>query len=129
MGNSTEGIKKILLIDDNAAFCQMLQATIEEDVPCKVWVSRDGDDGLKHLYKEDFDLVITDLLMPGKDGLEVIMEIKKSFSDVPVFAISGGGKFDSHCSLEIASKLGAKGFSKPLSLSSFLTDVRQAIAC
>ncbi len=124
-------MKNVLVIDDNVAFGRMLQASIEDsigdDVACSVAVFENGDEGIKHLAKERADLVITDLIMPGKEGLEIIMEIKKRFADVKVFAVSGGGPFDPSCSLEIAEKLGARGFAKPLSMGSFLTNVREAL--
>jgi DNA-binding response OmpR family regulator len=117
-------MKRVLIIDDNADFGRMLKASIEDDLECEVTVVEDGERGLLHLQKKGADLVITDLLMPRKDGLELIMDMRKSFSNVAVFAVSGGGGFDTRCELEIAEKLGARGFCKPLPMGSFLSAVR-----
>lgn len=121
-------MKRVVIIDDSADFGRMLQALITDDIGCEVTVFEDGDRGLIHLEEKGADLVITDLLMPGKDGLELIMEMRKNFSHVTVFAVSGGGNIDTHCELEIARKLGAKGFCKPLPMESFLTAVRGVLA-
>ncbi|MBT5708232.1 response regulator [Verrucomicrobia bacterium] len=121
-------MKRVLIIDDNADFGRMLRASIEDDLECEVTVFENGERGLVHLENHGADLVITDLLMPGKDGLELIMDMRKRFSNVAVFAVSGGGDFDTRCELEIAEKLGARGFCKPLPMGRFLSAVRDVLA-
>lgn len=121
------GLKRVMVVDDNADFGRMLKSTIEADLDCKVTLFEDGDEGLRFLADNAIDLVITDLLMPGKEGLELIMDIKKQFPKVKVFAVSGGGQFDPRCPLDIAEKLGARGFYKPLSMGRFISNLKDAL--
>ncbi len=60
------------------------------------------------IYKEKpADLIITDIIMPEKEGIETIMELKREFPDVKIIAISGGGKGDAGQYLDMAKKMGA----------------------
>src|SRR5204863_296194 len=55
-----------------------------------VSVAADGRDGLKQLRAERFDLIITDILMPETDGLEIVKDLRKASGTVPIIAMSGG---------------------------------------
>ena len=82
---------RILIIDDDAGVLTTLACMLEandHDVVCTV----SAREGLRLLSEEkSFDLVITDILMPDMDGIEVIREIRKLDSPPPVLGISGGG--------------------------------------
>jgi CheY-like chemotaxis protein len=80
---------RILLIDDD----DDLRATVSDMAKVlghSVETSCDGTSGLKLLKRDRFDLVITDVLMPGMDGFGVVMSIGRGTQDVPVIAMSGG---------------------------------------
>jgi len=87
-----------------------------------------GEEALRAVDGNRFDLVITDLIMPDKDGVEVIMALHKKFPDLPILAISGGGRVEAQQYLNIAGKLGAtRLLSKPFSREQLLESVSQMI--
>lgn len=69
--------KKILVIDDEEASTQMLKTSLECSGAYAVIVTYDGDEGLKKIAEEDPDVVILDVMMPGKNGFEVLKELRK----------------------------------------------------
>ena len=83
-----------------------------------------GVDGLEIARKNDIDLVVTDIIMPVMEGLELIMHLKRDFPDIKIIAISGGKPYY----LYMAKKLGIEGiFTKPLNLHQFLSAVKKLI--
>jgi len=75
----------------------------------------DGNEGIKRYRENKPDLVITDLVMPEKEGIEMITELKKDDPNLKIIAISGGGRNDPGTYLQIAKKLGAaRTFLKPI---------------
>lgn len=69
--------KKILVIDDEEASAQMLKTSLECSGAYAVIVTYDGNEGLKKIAEEDPDVVILDVMMPGKNGFEVLKELRK----------------------------------------------------
>jgi YesN/AraC family two-component response regulator len=70
------------------------------------------------------DLVITDMIMPGRDGCRIIMALKDSFPDIKIIAISGGGCFPAELYLELANEFGAdKFFFKPVERHALIDSV------
>ncbi|MFW5681233.1 MAG: response regulator, partial [Pseudomonadota bacterium] len=67
----------------------------------------DGDTALQRLRHETFDLVITDIIMPGKEGIELILELRRLQPDLPIIAMSGGHISGGHDVLDAAQRLGA----------------------
>ena len=81
-------MKRILVIDDDAQFRQMLRQMLER-TGYEVVEASDGEEGIK-LYKlAPTDLIITDMIMPNKNGVETILEFWHDFPDVKIIAISG----------------------------------------
>ncbi len=82
---------RILVIDDNEdfliMFCKMLKAAGHETVPAS-----NGQEGIDLYRKEPTELIITDIIMPKKDGVEMIEEILRDFPEAKIIAISGGGR-------------------------------------
>jgi len=106
----------ILLIDDNEEFSRLMQIGLER-IGHEVTIAFDGDEGLKALRSRSFDIVITDIIMPGREGLETIIEVKRLHPDMPILAISGGGITGKTAFLEAAKKLGAAdALQKPFSI-------------
>ena len=117
----------ILLIDDDAQIRTMLRQILETE-GYEVVDASNGKEGIK-LYREDpADLVITDIIMPEKEGTEMIMELKKDFPDVKIIAISAGGQIDAEKYLRTAKMLGAKfTFAKPFERKELLDAVKEIV--
>ncbi len=98
---------RILIIDDELPMRSLIRLILEQSGH-DVADAQDGDEGIKLQKAQPADLVITDLIMPEKEGFETIMELKTDFPDTKIIAISGGGQFlDKDDFLRIANKLGA----------------------
>ena len=109
----------ILITDDDPT----LRAIGAELLTCegyRVLEAGDGDEALRLIEVEPVDLLILDMLMPNKDGLETIMELRRRGSEVRILAISSGGSMDINTLLRSAMVFGAdRTLSKPLPLSTF----------
>ena len=97
---------QVLVIDDDAAVRQTI-ALLLEDAGIEVVQAGDGKAGLSALQRCRPDLIVTDVIMPEKEGLETIIEIRRLDRQLPIIAISGGGRIGNADFLEIASRLGA----------------------
>lgn len=118
---------KILVIDDEAPVRKMLTKLLERN-GFDVIAAVDGCQGIKRYHENHPDLVITDLIMPEKEGLESIREIKKINPDVHIIAISGGGIADPQIYLEFASKLGAvRTFAKPVDNEILVSTIKELL--
>ncbi len=94
----------------------------------EVQTADNGVDGVRLLDEADFDLVITDIIMPEKEGLETIMDIMNRNPGSKVIAISGGGRSSAGSYLKTAEYFGAvRSFQKPFDKSDFLDAVRDLI--
>ena len=82
----------ILVIDDDTGLRSVLQ-TFLQVLGYSVVVAKDGEEGLRTFKSGEFDLVFTDLVMPGAEGLEVIMQIKELKPGTPIIAITGYDKY------------------------------------
>jgi len=80
---------KILLIDDEISLADAMRQLLTIDGH-EVTMATNGDEGLNKYRENRPDLIITDILMPGKDGIEMVIEIRKSDVDIPIIAVSGG---------------------------------------
>ena len=92
-----------------------------------VLTCRNGAEGLRQFYKYRFDIVITDIVMPEKDGIDAIIEMRRIFPPVPIVAMSG---VDSHdMLLKIANMIHADAtVKKTFSLQELMTAVERALA-
>jgi len=81
---------KILLVDDEKEYLDVIKLILESN-QFKVETANSGQEALKKLKKESFDLVITDLIMPNMTGLELLDKIKEDFSDSEVIIFTGYG--------------------------------------
>ena len=119
---------KILIIDDNRDHRQLVIEALVED-GYEVTAASDGIEGLSTYHAHQFDLVITDVLMPGADGLEVIRAIRAAGLHVPIIAMSGGGaSFPAAISLSASRALGAAEIlHKPFRVTELKEAVRRAL--
>lgn len=107
---------KILIIDDDPALRDVMRKILEHDGH-DVRVAEDGAMGLDLYRAEPADLVITDLIMPEKEGIETIQELREEFPHVRILAVSGGGMVDPDGPLTDAELFGADGsLAKPFSV-------------
>ncbi len=114
---------RILVIDDDPQVLSMLVETLQRE-GYEVDGAADGRVALQALREEPADLVITDIVMPEMEGIEVIQELRRSFPQVKVIAISGGGRGDPQTYLQLAGKLGAQSwFVKPVDRRELLKTV------
>jgi CheY-like chemotaxis protein len=97
---------RILVVDDEPDICEILQEILHQ-AGHQVRVAPDGDSALAVLRGEPFDLILTDIFMPGKEGIETIMEIRRDFPGIKIIAMSGGGRSGELHYLEDAIELGA----------------------
>ncbi|HEY7490086.1 MAG TPA: response regulator [Candidatus Tectomicrobia bacterium] len=118
---------RILVIDDEDQSRQMLQQALER-AGYEVTTARDGSEGLRRFREAPTDLVITDILMPEKEGLETIMDLRREFPAVKIIAVSGGGRTGSLNFLDIAKRLGARRtLQKPFGLREMLAVVHELL--
>ncbi len=116
--------KRILVIDDDAQVRGILRRLLE-GAGYAVVDAPDGQEGVQLYRQQPADLVITDIFMPEKDGLEVIQELTQGFPDVRIIAISGGGQTGKLDLLPHAEAFGAlRTFQKPLDLKELLNAVK-----
>jgi CheY-like chemotaxis protein len=101
-------MQKILVIDDNAVVRNTIVQILESE-GYRVVSAEDGRRGLTAFRHERPDLVITDIIMPEKDGIEIITELRRMRPEVRILAISGGGRIGNTDFLRIAERLGAAG--------------------
>ena len=117
---------KILLIEDEEPIRRvMVRILQDENATYEVTEAHDGSKGLSALKKNDFDLVMCDIKMPKKDGIEVLQETRNQNIHVPFIMLTGHGNVDTAVE---AMKLGAHDFiPKPPDLNRLLTAVRNAL--
>ena len=121
-------MKHILLIDDEEQIRKTLKVILERE-GYSVSVASNGNQGLRLFREKGADLIITDIIMPDKEGLETIVDIKKEAPRVKIIAISGGGRITSQDLLLWAGKLGVNmTFSKPVDFDEFLKSIAILLA-
>lgn len=117
----------ILLVDDDEQFRAMLSEALTGE-GYQVLEASDGEQAIKLYAARPTDLVITDLVMPEKEGLEMIVEIKRLFAGVKIIAISGGGRGNSPSFLKMAKAFGAQRvLAKPFLHSEILEAISQVL--
>ena len=118
---------RILIIDDDDKFRKVVRKMLEKAGYNDIEETADGNIGMKLVRKNPFDLVITDILMPDKDGIEIVMELTRDYPGVKIIAMSGGSIIAPQSYLEMAKDLGAKRtLAKPFQQSE-LIDAVQAL--
>ncbi len=120
-------MERILIIDDEASIRFMIRLFLEREGYIVVEAS-DGAEGIQRFREEPADLVITDLIMPNKDGIGMILDLKKEFSTAKIIAMSGGGLNRPEGYLLGAKKLGAAyTLAKPVNRQELLRAVKDTL--
>jgi CheY-like chemotaxis protein len=119
----------IMVVEDDVQFRQMLLDMLQQDGH-QVVQAGNGIEAMKALAALRPDLIITDILMPGMDGVEFIMELSKQDSVTPMIAMSGGRRsITAEFNLDSAVLLGVKStLVKPFSRSDLRSAIEQALA-
>lgn len=118
---------KILVIDDEDQVRTYLRKLLKR-AGHHVIEAADGEKGLKLYQDESADVIITDLIMPGKEGLETIMAIRSKTPDAKIIAISGGGQAMAGEYLNLAKGLGAlHTLAKPFTQQKLLNTVKNVL--
>ena len=116
--------KKLLIIDDEPVICEGVRRILESEF-FQVETFANGHAALKRIEQEVFDLVITDLKMPGMSGMEVLKAIKQIQPNLPVIFITGYTSADSAVE---AMKLGAADYiAKPFTPEEMLSTVKSTL--
>ena len=119
---------QILVIEDDFAVRELMLQTLTK-AGYQVIAAEDGVQGLNLFREKNPDLVITDIVMPQKEGLQTIIELRQQAPHVKVIAMSGGGRFGNGDYLKLARKFGArKTVSKPFLRDEMLAVVREVLA-
>ena len=118
---------QILVIEDDRAVRELMLHTLSR-AGYRVLSAEDGNEGMNLFRSEHPDLVITDIVMPQKEGFETILALRKECPEVKVIAMSGGGRHGTEDYLSVARKLGAcRTVSKPFLRDEMLKVVREAL--
>lgn len=118
---------RLLLIDDDDLLREVLAKSLTH-AGYTVLQAADGRQGLELTRKEPIDLVITDLVMPGQEGVETILILRREQPKLPIIAISGGVS-NAQLYLDIAGKIGAKRLlPKPFSPQELIEQIEQVMA-
>ena len=116
---------KILIIDDEPHILLMLKKMMEQS-GYETDLAANGNEGIERFRKSQADLVITDIIMPEKEGLETIREMRRIKPDLKIIAMSGGGKVSADNYLEIAKIFGAaRVIAKPFTKKEMVSAVRE----
>ncbi len=117
----------VLVVDDDKAVNETIRIILE-DGGHEVTTAINGIVACKELEKQTFDLLITDILMPDKDGLEILIEARTQWPDLKIIAISGGGRVWPGTFLNTAKGLGATSvMQKPFSSTELTLKVDQIL--
>jgi CheY-like chemotaxis protein len=118
----------ILVIEDDSAARRLLTQLLEDaghTVSCAV----DGEHGLTAYRAQPADLVITDIFMPNKEGLETARELKAEFPSVKIIAVTGGGSYTMYDSLQWIQAMGvSQTFIKPFDPDEMLEAVDRLLS-
>ena len=117
-------IKRILIVDDDERFRKMLRKTLEQE-GYEVAEAADGNEAIDRHSEQSFDLTITDIIMPGKEGIETIIDIKNNDPEARFIVVSGSCWYGSDVEFEMAKILGARNFRKPFEREALLEAIKQ----
>jgi len=121
-------MKRILVIDDDWQMREMMHQALER-AGYGVVDAANGKIGMNIQRQEPVDLVITDLIMPEKEGIETIRELRRDFPGLKIIAISGGGRAGADGYLSVAKTIGAdRTLSKPFDLKQILDTVGELLS-
>ena len=115
-------MKKVIVVDDDPQLLGMVASMLKNDY--EILEAKGVDEALKACKNNQIDLIITDLFMPDKHGIHLIEQIKETYPDIKVLAISGGNRSRICDFLPLAEMVGANdSLHKPFAMS----DLREKV--
>src|SRR3954465_62900 len=118
---------RILLIDDDPLLRNMIRQILELDGHSGVGAAN-GAVAMQRWSEQPADLILTDILMPEKDGLEVIRELRRQCPEVKIIALSGGNRKIGFDALAVASRFGAAAtIEKPFQLEVLRSTIERVL--
>ncbi len=117
--------EKILIVDDEPDMLKLLSMIIRDKTPYEITTTNNPVEAVELVRKGSFDIVITDLKMPGLDGLQLLDEVKKRDEDVPVIIITAYGTIDA--ATEAIQKGGFDFITKPFKKEQILFTIEKAV--
>lgn len=115
----------LLVVEDDPEMRDLLRKVLAKE-GYRISVADDGREAFARIAREDFGLVVTDMLMPSDGGLELLEAVRRSHPALPVIIVTAFGDWDSYSR---ALALGAAAFiSKPLRMSELIAAVHTALA-
>ncbi|MEW6305677.1 MAG: response regulator [Verrucomicrobiota bacterium] len=119
---------RVLIVDDDAEFLGMLREALQT-AGHDVVEACNGDEALDQFHSNVIDVIITDIVMPQRGGIETIVELRKEYPDLKVIAISGAVVNGQSRMLDWAKRVGAsRTFMKPFEVKDLLMAVRALAA-
>jgi two-component system chemotaxis response regulator CheY len=126
-GEGVKAMATILVIDDDRQVCALLKQALEEQ-GYNVVSALNGSEGINRYRTLPADLIILDILMPEKEGLETILDLRREFPNVKIIAMSGGSERAKLNLLDLARRLGAQyTIDKPFQLQTITDLVKKAL--
>ena len=120
-------MKKLLVIEDDTQFREFMKEALTSK-GYEVILASGGVEGLLCISEHSPDLVITDIVMPEMEGVEVLMELKSKHKDLPVIAMSSYNMGNADSYLRIALTLGASAvLSKPFHIVELVTEIENSL--
>ncbi|HVH81376.1 MAG TPA: response regulator [Stellaceae bacterium] len=121
-------MNSVLVIDDDPVFCKVVEGILGNE-GYSVTSAGDAQTGISRFAELLPDLVMVDILMPGKEGIATILELREANPDARILAMTGGGNFAAGDVLRIAELLGAdNSLKKPFKPDALLQTVKRCLA-
>jgi DNA-binding response OmpR family regulator len=119
--------KRILVVDDEKPLRDILQLTLRCE-GFEVMTAANGNEAMELVRTMPFDLVVTDIMMPGKDGIETIIELRALNRELKIIAMSGGQAGGTVDFLPLATTLGVSAvLKKPFESEQFINTLRAVL--
>lgn len=119
---------RILVVEDDDQVRRLIDQMLRR-AGHEVICAGDGTAALRAFERHAFDLIITDLIMPEMEGMQTIRELRKKDRQIPLIAMSGGGRMNADDYLDTARIIGAdRTFRKPFTRDALLTAVDELLA-
>jgi len=117
---------RVLVIEDNNDLRSLIQTYLEEE-GFEVVAAADGREGLQRQRSDPSEIVVTDIFMPGKEGIETVFDLKREFPATRIIVMSGGPSLVRGMDyLGLARELGAaKTLAKPFTMKQLADAVRE----